>query len=92
LFADYPPGRKVLQQRLEDFSRSVLFACNDYPLSSFERVQALTLFAMYQWVSSLSVLNSGFWYQPLTQNQANAGESWYIVGFAIRMAQTRMVP
>lgn len=58
LFADYAPGRKVLQQRLVDLSRSVLFACNDYPISSLERIQALALFAMYQWVSSLSCLNS----------------------------------
>ncbi|KAI0248675.1 fungal-specific transcription factor domain-containing protein [Lactifluus subvellereus] len=49
LFADYPPGRKVLQQRLVDFSRSVLFACTEYPLSSLERIQALTLFSLYQY-------------------------------------------
>lgn len=80
-----------MQQRLVDLSRSVLFACNDYPLSSLERIQALVLFAMYQWVGSLSCLKSSSWYQPLTQNEANAGESWYIVGFAVRMAQSRMV-
>ncbi|KAI0291749.1 fungal-specific transcription factor domain-containing protein [Russula brevipes] len=49
LFADYVPGRKVLEERLLEFSRCVLFAWTEYPLSSLERVQALALFAMYQW-------------------------------------------
>ncbi|KAH9998335.1 fungal-specific transcription factor domain-containing protein [Russula vinacea] len=70
LFADYAAGRKVLQQHLVDFSRSVLFSCTDYPLSSLERIQALALFSIYQW------------------NEANSGESWYIITLAIRMAQT----
>ncbi|KAF8506033.1 fungal-specific transcription factor domain-containing protein, partial [Russula emetica] len=72
LFADYAPGRKVLQQRLVDFSRSVLLSCTDsiYPHSSLLRIQALTLFSIYQW------------------NEANSGESWYIMTLAIRMAQT----
>ncbi|KAH9960474.1 fungal-specific transcription factor domain-containing protein [Russula dissimulans] len=70
LFAEYGPGRKVMEQRLVDLTRSVLFACTDYPISSLQRVQALTLFAMYQW------------------NEANAGETWYIISLAIRMAQT----
>ncbi|KAI0265106.1 fungal-specific transcription factor domain-containing protein [Gloeopeniophorella convolvens] len=47
--AEYPAGRKVLQQRLVDFARSVLFTCTEYPLSSLERVQALLLFSVYQW-------------------------------------------
>ncbi|KAI0306905.1 fungal-specific transcription factor domain-containing protein [Multifurca ochricompacta] len=38
-----------MQQRLVDFSHSVLFTCTDYPLSSIERVQALILFSIYQW-------------------------------------------
>ncbi|KAI9508667.1 fungal-specific transcription factor domain-containing protein [Russula earlei] len=70
LFAEYTPGRQVLEQRLVDFSRSVLFTCTGSPISSFERIQALTLFAMYQW------------------NEGNAGETWYIMTLAIRMAQT----
>jgi hypothetical protein len=49
IFADYPSGRQALEQRLVDFSRSVLFTCTEYPLSSLERIQALTLFSMYQW-------------------------------------------
>jgi len=58
LFADYAPGRKVLQQRLVDFSRSVLLSCTDsiYPHSSLERIQALTLFSIYQWVSLILAL------------------------------------
>lgn len=72
LFADYAPGRKVLQQRLVEFSRSVLLSCTEsiYPHSSLERIQALTLFSIYQW------------------NEAYSGESWYIMTLAIRMAQT----
>ena len=50
IFADYPSGRQALEQRLVDFSRSVLFTCTEYPLSSLERIQALALFSMYQWV------------------------------------------
>ncbi|KAH9062232.1 fungal-specific transcription factor domain-containing protein [Lactarius vividus] len=49
IFADYPSGRQALEQRLVEFSRSVLFTCTEYPLSSLERIQALTLFSMYQW-------------------------------------------
>ncbi|KAH9173397.1 fungal-specific transcription factor domain-containing protein [Lactarius sanguifluus] len=49
IFADYPPGRQALEQRLVEFSRSVLFTCTEYPLSSLERIQALTLFSLYQW-------------------------------------------
>ena len=50
IFASYPSGRQALEQRLVDFSRSVLFTCSEYPLSSLERIQALALFAVYQWV------------------------------------------
>ncbi|KAI9447753.1 fungal-specific transcription factor domain-containing protein [Lactarius indigo] len=49
LFADYPSGRQVLERRLVEFSRCVLFTCTEYPLSSLERIQALTLFSIYQW-------------------------------------------
>ncbi|KAH9071641.1 fungal-specific transcription factor domain-containing protein [Lactarius deliciosus] len=41
--------RQALEQRLVEFSRSVLFTCTEYPLSSLERIQALTLFSLYQW-------------------------------------------
>ena len=53
IFADYPAGRRVLEQKLVDFSRSVLFTCTDHPLSSIERIQALTLFSLYQWVGQM---------------------------------------
>ncbi|KAH9048954.1 fungal-specific transcription factor domain-containing protein [Lactarius hengduanensis] len=49
IFADYPSGRQALEQKLVEFSRSVLFTCTEYPLSSLERIQALTLFSLYQW-------------------------------------------
>jgi hypothetical protein len=43
----------------------MLFACDDYPPPSLERIQALTLFAMYQWVGSMPCVNSGFMNQLL---------------------------
>ncbi|KAA1466296.1 hypothetical protein DENSPDRAFT_831104 [Dentipellis sp. KUC8613] len=48
-FADYPQGRHVMRQRLYEFARSVLVASTHPPTSSIERVQALGLFAIYQW-------------------------------------------
>ncbi|KAI0068879.1 hypothetical protein BV25DRAFT_1986436 [Artomyces pyxidatus] len=48
-FADYPQGRRVLKQRLAEFSASVLFTSADYPSSSIERIQALIMYSIYQW-------------------------------------------
>ncbi|KAI0053037.1 hypothetical protein FA95DRAFT_1601390 [Auriscalpium vulgare] len=49
LFADYPAGRDVLKQRLQEFAASVLFTVTDYPSSSIERIQALIMYSLYQW-------------------------------------------
>ncbi|TFY72108.1 hypothetical protein EVG20_g907 [Dentipellis fragilis] len=89
-FADYPQGRHVMRQRLYEFARSVLVASTHPPTSSIERVQALGLFAIYQWVSTnvAFFLKKQIIEHAVQQNEGNAGECYYIASVAIRMAQT----
>ncbi|ETW83845.1 hypothetical protein HETIRDRAFT_415584 [Heterobasidion irregulare TC 32-1] len=49
IFADYPQGRQILKKRMYDFTRSVLVTTASPPVSSIERIRALTLFSVYQW-------------------------------------------
>lgn len=50
IFAEYEPGRHVLEQKLLVFVRSVMLTAPDPPVSSIERIQMVLLYAIYQWV------------------------------------------
>ncbi|EIM88510.1 uncharacterized protein STEHIDRAFT_130428 [Stereum hirsutum FP-91666 SS1] len=49
IFAEYEPGRHVLEQKLLVFVRSVMLTAPDPPVSSIERIQMVLLYAIYQW-------------------------------------------